>query len=259
MYLTNTDRMEIEAILLDVLGIDEYNSYSADTSADDLLNYFEDQINFWENKHQLQVDFWFASGASKVVIISDNLDMVIKIPISPYTGYGSCSYSYHSSSKWDYETGGFRELLFYPQSKEYGYDYCRLETELYNLAKEAKLDAAFAEEIHYRMIGNIPIYLQAKAESFDGVTEDAYYHRYNTLDNNTKEKYKTLEDKYYGSNCLPARTFNMALLDHFGIDFLKNLFEFLEVYSIDDLTLNNLGKTVIEGAPVLIDYCGYRG
>jgi len=130
------------------------------------------------------------------------------------------------------------------------WNYCALETILYEHALEAGLGAYFAEEGFLGMIDETPIYYQQRCIPLDEMGID-----YNSDDYKKKKK---ISDKVCQE--LDIIAFNDIWVADFiacyGQEELKRLYDFLDEYRIGDLRAANIGY--LNGAPILFDYSGYR-
>lgn len=130
------------------------------------------------------------------------------------------------------------------------WDYCGLESLIYELAVEEGLGAYFAEEGWLGDIDNTPIYYQTRCIPMTSIFID-----YNSKEYKQKEKYsRSICDK------LDISCFNEVWISDFinlyGEEEFKRLSDFLERYEIGDLRSCNIGY--LDGAPILFDYTDYR-
>lgn len=131
------------------------------------------------------------------------------------------------------------------------WDYCRLESVIYQLAVEEGLGAYFAEEAYLGTIDNTPVYYQTRCTPMSSMSID-----YNSKE--YKEKAKKSEKiceklKTYCFNEVWISDF----IDLYGEKEFKRLDDFLDRYGIEDLRTCNIGY--LDGAPILFDYSSYRG
>lgn len=125
------------------------------------------------------------------------------------------------------------------------WDYCRLESVIYQLAVEEGLGAYFAEEAYLGTIADQPVYYQTRCIPKD----DSY--------KITKEKARTTRHRCEELNvdCFDPGWI-ADFIDCYGEEELKRLNDFLYRYEITDLRPGNIGY--LDGAPILFDYSGYR-
>lgn len=206
--------------------------------------------------------FRFGTGATKLVVIPRRSKYVIKIPCRASLEYNGC---------WDeddyyYESGDYNELAWaeYPISGGSGWDYCKTEAELYELAKERGLDKFFAETKFVGYVRGWPIYLQQKCMIYG----EECYNNYpgKNYKRHTNEQIKTAKEK---SHVLKQNVFNMFpdvwavdLVNNYSKDEIDNLLDFIQEYNINDLHSNNIGYIYnINNRfnhPVITDYSSYN-
>ena len=201
------------------------------------------------------------AGATKGVIIFRDEKFVIKIPFTSITeSYGSCSYtdsqgnyqSYNHNEVTNYCRAFQDGIIEYDEDPASNWDYCRLETAIYNAASLEGLENYFAKEELIGYIDNHPIYMQQKCKVFSEMSIEIDY---------TSKEYKRrkkLSDKY-------CHKFNLHNFNAYWIaDFIEiygkyefeKLAAFIKNYNIGDLRDANVGY--YDGAPILFDYSGYR-
>lgn len=177
--------------------------------------------------------YWdYDCGASKAVLIVDELSEVVKIPFET-SGYGdpfeyaSCNGRY--SSDWD---------------------YCNTEAEMYDVICEYGFEEFFVETKFwgYSKGSNHPLYTQEKVVTF-----------YQGIENRTStEKSKRIADKMYVPR-LETEWVALAI-DWYGEERVKALVDFLNSNDEGigyDLHTGNVGFRM-NGAPVILDYAGYN-
>ena len=152
--------------------------------------------------------------------------------------------------RWHYEYCG-PETQSFDDDEYYEYiswDYCNLESKLYQEAVKQGLGAYFAEEALLGYIGDHPVYYQTRCKVLEvDFDDDEEYDR-------KVSKSKTICDKL-NIDCF--NPFWIAdFLDAYGAEELKRLYEFLQEFHITDLRDCNVGY--LDGAPILIDYSGFR-
>ena len=130
------------------------------------------------------------------------------------------------------------------------WDYCRLESVIYQLAVEEGLGAYFAEEGYLGTIDQTPIYYQTRCIPMSSITID-----YRSKEYAQKEsKSKSICDKLQ----IPCfdEVWISDFIDCYGEEEFKRLNSFLNRYEIEDLRRCNIGY--LDNAPILFDYSGYR-
>lgn len=178
-------------------------------------------------------EYSLPSGASKGVIIDDDLDYVIKIPFL---------YSeYYNRAKDKMELSNFD-------------NYCSYEEAVYNCAGTYGLNDFFAESFFLGYFHNVPIYLMKRMDAscercsdtvISGLVESG-------LDENEAS------DKYY--EALEENDTDLVRLLfslYYDEDEVDDLIDFLDRQQVNDLHDGNIGFDSHDN-PVLIDYSGYR-
>lgn len=210
--------------------------------------------------------FFWNSGASKAVLVFNDLDFVIKIP---FTGdydeendYCHCEFceAEEDSSKCEncpYKINdGYPENSFkaftganaFNKSLPSNWNYCAVEADLTEKAATADLDICFARTYYLGSIDGHPIYWQEKAD---------IYACGEWGNNSTVEERKSVMSTCHSMN---AACFNIYwlcdVMKLYGANFLKDFLTFVTENHIDDLHGDNIGY--IDGLPVLVDYSSYR-
>lgn len=222
-------RPEVDEIIkaLEHCNFDELSEY---TFRDNILETFREQY-----KHS----WYYETGASKLVIIPDAQNFVIKIPFE----------GYHPEAEWDDEECEYYECdfeHFYGADTDNEWDYCEVEATRYELSKTYGVEECFAKCQKVAEIDGYPIYMQEKAEM------------YNCLDTSkhTEEDKKSVS-KICSENCYNC--FNADWLsdvfNYFGEKIFYVFMQFLSDFNVNDLHSGNIGY--INGRPVLIDYSGW--
>lgn len=171
-----------------------------------------------------------ASGMTKYVIIPDDLNWVIKLPIQV-------------------RPDQYRREEFL--TKFSAYDYCDLETRNFAYAEEKGVNVFFAESYFLSLYKGIRIYIQRKAECDEQEFDDRL------------KKYAS----HYVSETYNEDVFNEVVSDYvlsmdgsesleaiFG-DVPTELYDLIEERNVNDLHCGNYG--FINEKPVIIDYSGY--
>lgn len=190
-------------------------------------------------------------GASKIVLIPEGWNWVIKIPVIGYNDY-TCSgynsydnYSY-SGENWyeDYEEALSREL----ESNGYKfpiYDYCAAECALGYEAEKAGLGNIFVPTYYVGTYHDIPYYIQPRIENMrkDVFSEPNSQIRYRELN---AHHYREFNDRFGG-----------ALFEQYGEEGVKSILNFLYVWGIGDLTSFS-NYAVVNEKIVFFDYSGFN-
>ena len=189
-------------------------------------------------------------GATKMVIVNDNCDFVIKIPF-----YGEQIYDY-DSDEYSYED------FLYADNGYNSWDYCLTETNIYNMAVKEGVEEFFPETYEYQEGYGIfpPVYIQKKMILW----EDSHYEF-----ESEEEKQEALAeietyDSIFGfcgdiDNRMPPYIFIYICLHYYGEDETFKLLRFIKRHNniINDLHCNNIGVRN-DGSPIIFDFSGFR-
>lgn len=188
--------------------------------------------------------FDWDSGATKLVIIPEDRDYVIKIPFNG-------QYIWNSDND---EDGEYREeeyvfRSFYGALGNYGEDYCYAETIIYEKAEIEHFERAFLPTIKVLEVKHYPIYVQPKAEMFG-------------FDNDQQRTYSSKESKervrkpdIKSSLPIPWLASCLESFDN-NVDTLKQFLDFIRKEEVtQDLHQSNIGY--YQGRAVIVDYGGY--
>lgn len=182
-------------------------------------------IKSFEEEHDVE----FKTGVTKLVIVPNNEDFVLKIPFDG-TAYRGKFYLFCGAA-----------------DLEEGKDYCRAEELHYKEAKAWDLDFLFAETVQISEINGVPIYRQPKCELFE----------VELLSQRPTEETQTTVEK--ACTTYDYRCFNedwlAEVVMRYGVEVLHNLLSFLNYEDIIDLHDNNIG--FLNGKPVLFDYASF--
>ena len=130
------------------------------------------------------------------------------------------------------------------------WDYCRLESIIYQLAVEEGLGAYFAEEAYLGTIDNTPVYYQTRCTPMSSMSID-----YNSKEYKEKAKKSEKICEQLKTYCF-NKVWISDFIDIYGEKEFKRLNDFLNRYGIEDLRPCNIGY--LDGAPILFDYSSYR-
>ena len=204
-------------------------------TVEEILNAFKDCVfeelteynyhNLIISKIQFPVKFKYNNGVTKLVIIPENEDFVIKIPLS-----GICE-----EDEFEYFSG-----------VDSG-DYCLEEATNYKVAKDFCVERFFAKTEYIGSVHGHPIYKQERvATIFEDSKDSRHYHRKDTRDRCSK----------LGVNCFHACWIE-DFLKYYTEEDLIRLDSFLTDYCIGDLHGGNLGYYE-DGRPVIFDYSDFH-
>lgn len=192
-------------------------------------------------------------GATKLVIIPNDADYVIKIPFATQGEREDNGY-WDENDNYIEEEGKYIPLCgaCYPLSEERGWDYCRTETEYYALATEEGLNKFFAKTEYIGDYNGYPIYVQEKCTMY-GDSPDLFTpeerekasRRSSTLRNG--ERVRSFGDDFMTS------LFQFATEEE-----IDSLFDFIDKYGIWDLHSSwNYGFLNKNNHAVFVDYASY--
>lgn len=183
----------------------------------------------------------FDVGATKIVLIPEHENYVVKIPFS---------HSLCELREWNDELEEYEYKEYYEEfiCAPYGgkWDYCHSEIQVYQMAQEHNVAQYFLPLQHIGDVDGHPIYVQEKVEMYD------YYA--------TKSHSRDDEDSAYNS-CQSRNLdmFNVSWCTDFiltyGIDAFADLDDFFNVIGLTDLHSGNIGY--YHGVPVIVDYAGF--
>ena len=204
----------------------------------------------------LPFEFSIDSGISKAVILIKGEPFVIKIPFFKY--YDDDDYWVEEEEEeidedrfyYDLEGASNINLGEGIEPAIPDWDYCRLESVIYQLALEEGLGAYFAEEGYLGTIDNTPVYYQTRCIPMSDMTIDYDSAEYEKKSNKSRKICENLK-----ADCFNALWIS-DFIDMYGEEEFKRLNTFLKRYEIEDLRMANIGY--LDGAPILFDYSGYR-
>ena len=196
---------------------------------------------------QLEGQYEIAHGVSKIVLVPNEGDYVIKIP------FNGCY-----ETIWDEEEDEeveseeiWRE--FYNAPENCGWDYCAAEVEVYERAVELGVECFFAKTEFLCFTNNwYPIYIQEKVKTRYAFAKELIQPSEKSL-KDYDEKYK----KGFG-DCGVLRDNNWVALsiDKYGIEIVKKFVDFLH-YDMPfincDMHSENYGFR-LDKTPCLIDF-----
>ena len=250
----------------------------------DIFNFIEKTITIGEQLHEENYDdiityplkdakppfnFSLDNGATKAVILIKDADFVIKIPFTGfYSDDAQDDYLFELSEQHKEMTESelqdlfdqvdygqfilpFENACLYSEDRDWSldyWDYCALETEVYELAVERGLDQYFAAEEFIGEINNHPIYAQERAVPFNAFYETIPVDK----ERSTRTKARCEELDLWCFDPIWIADF----FDAYGEEEFKRLNAFLDEYEIGDIRRANIGYR--EGLPILFDYAGYH-
>jgi len=181
---------------------------------------FIDNINLPKN--------WiYTSGITKLVLIPEKSDYVIKIPYKgDYSGYEFDAANRIQGHEWD---------------------YCLTENMIYYLAKKYRLNKFFAKTKPILKINNYQIYAQERVEQHPPFVSSR---------KEREEMYELCWQKEIDFVSAALIYWLISVKRYYGKEEMLSLLYFLKKYKIEDLHKGNYGWK--SGAPVLLDYSGFN-
>lgn len=181
--------------------------------------------------------FDYATGATKGVLIFEQLGFVIKIPFCRNSE--DC---YYNSAYGEYEC-----CYFTGADTDNGWDYCEAEANKYERAEEEGLAQCFAKTKKIGDIDGYPIYMQELADIYKSIDYQSSH---------------TEEDSRQVSSICNSNNFYMFNIEwlsdafhYYGEKMFHKLLEFIRTVGINDLHDGNIGY--IGNRPVLVDYSSF--
>lgn len=181
--------------------------------------------------------FDYATGATKGVLIFEQLGFVIKIPFCRNTE--DC---YYNSAYGEYEC-----CYFTGADTDNGWDYCEAEADKYGRAETEGLAQCFAKTEKIGDIDGYPIYMQELADIYKSIDYQSSH---------------TEEDSRQVSSICNSNNFYMFNIEwlsdafhYYGEKVFHKLLEFIRTVGINDLHDGNIGY--IGNRPVLVDYSSF--
>lgn len=224
---------EVKEIITQHLNIPA--DFGISEESEDNYSYLEDFCDGW-----LFDNCIIENGATKLVILSKNLDYVIKVPFNGFY-------------KWDEENfeENFVEYIDAADTMipSAAWDYVQNEVDKYSIAKESNYEKFFAktEKIIEHM--NHPIYIQEKVTLITETEKEPSKMAKASFKNEKWDKNRYL---------CPSKWTELAI-DYYGEEEVQNFFSFLRETGLDDdLHSRNVGIRK-DGSPCIFDYSGYRG
>ena len=232
------------ALYTDYLSWDVFNStVNEDNYCGCAYTDFEEDsfYNYLEN----DPDYEIKNGVTKVVLVDNNRDWVVKIPITR----GDNEICYEDEN--DFSSG---KINF---SSEYSYgggdncdDYCVLEESLSDSLVQDRYFYFFLPTAYLGQIGRTPIYYSRKVNP--SYTQE--------VSEKSKEKTAQLQSNDKITNLRYRSNMNEriveAFTEYYGIYTAIKLMRVCSQYEIQDLHSANYG-ILPSGRPVIIDYAGY--
>ena len=189
---------------------------------------FYDIVDEFKDYYKGRYSFVTATGASKGVMIFEDLDLVIKIPFEGYI---------------DEDDNEFYDF----DGAENGWNYCEDEVEIYDCAKRNSLGDIFIETKLLTLVNDYPIYIQKYVNHTDCI-----YHNPYPASDVTKNKVTSYDEVYEIDISIEWLS---SVFEYYGEEKFENLLQFVLDVHIDDLHSANIGWD--NNRPVIFDYAGF--
>lgn len=212
----------------------------------------------WEDSEELAEEdyFWlqdhigaesYAYGVSKLVLFSKNKDIVYKIP---FQGCKSMVYDEDDEETEEYDItlydGANNEFLNEEENPR-SWDYCSIESQLYDEAVEFGINQMFAETRPLTTVNGYPIYVAERCKKNKSLREKDF------PENSIIQSKKLLKNIY---TSLPI-VYLAQFIKDWGYDKSLEMLNFIKTYSVHDLHSGNIGLNK-DNKVVLIDYSDYN-
>lgn len=223
---------------IDMLKNCDFSCLTAYDCEKKIINNLEGFCGKWEH------------GATKLVLIPEDTEYVIKIP---FCGTMVKNWFWYD----DVAKDPPRVLMRFREAGGYikEWDYCAAEAYKYERLKELGLEKFFVEIIPLQTKLNYPIYLQQKVSYF-ACDSNPFIE---PVDLEECDIIKEVYNKYTANNN-PTIDFHPAwfaqIYRQYGLSELEKLLMALNELDIADLRAANLGYTCYKN-PVIVDYGGY--
>lgn len=206
-----------------------------------------------EVKKEIPIDLQYTSGISKLVILPENEDYVLKIPfLGKFEDVWHDNEDYQvspESEEYDPNLAGYEVFEFIPfegaavNQEDEEWDYCATETSICELAEMEGLEEYFAhEELLGFIKGDHPVYIQDRVEPF---SEEGY-------------DYNSDHRAFYGAPTVWIEHF----INQYGEQEFERLADFLVSYEINhDFHRGNLGyiqSIQSKPVPIILDYSDFH-
>lgn len=215
----------------EILEALSYGTFDENNEAD----FYSIVVQPFSEKYKKPFDY--ATGATKGVLIFEQLGFVIKIPFCRNSE--DC---YYNSAYGEYEC-----CYFTGADTDNGWDYCEAEANKYERAEEEGLAQCFAKTKKIGDIDGYPIYMQELADIYKSIDYQSSH---------------TEEDSRQVSSICNSNNFYMFNLEwlsdafhYYGEKVFHKLLEFIRIVGINDLHDGNIGY--IGNRPVLVDYSSF--
>lgn len=207
--------------------------------------------------------FHWANGVTKLVLMPFDTDFVVKIPFVgelEYDGYEDgldyeAALAVYGEEGMDERIPRYCVRSFYGANADNDWDYCQAEARISAQARSADLLKYFAETHYIGEANGHPIYVQQKAEIFEGIED---YEEIELGIVQVGEEEREAAAAFRDDHFIYCNSHWMAqFIKTNSIEELRRLDVFCKNCGIEDLHDENIGY--IDGCPVLVDYSSYDG
>lgn len=268
------DFLGVAETYIENLGVDNFYCQESD------FDIFSEAIDYKGNS---TLSYEVASGASKIVLILEDSDYVIKLPILgekkdcvicnlnseerdealenginlgcekaldyDLFGYEAGSYSYCWSCPYQEDKNKIVDYEGAENPQGESNNYCCSEEAIYLLAKEYGVQEFFLKTEKIGEHLGIQIYKQPKV-TFSGFDYSKQ------VSNDSKELYSEYLKSNNKNPIFCSEIFATYIIEFYGIEKSSRLFNFISEMNINDLHSDNCG--FLNETPVIFDYSGYR-
>lgn len=132
-------------------------------------------------------------------------------------------------------------------------DYCSIEVDFYQKAKDYGIVEVFAETTFFTVVNSLKIYKQSKVDmSYCKMRDTTGRRCYTNLEK------KVVYDLFRKHNfALDCENWLYDVLDYYGEEFAEKVILFFKKCKINDLHSQNVGY--VGNRPIVFDYSGYYG
>lgn len=196
-----------------------------------------------------------AYGATKMVIIPNDADYVIKVPFNGMW-YDTETKNIYGEYEWETEFEKFQnanDLELKEEDNDIDNscpddDYCRNELIKYNIAVKYGFSEFFPKTEWFKREGYHDIYIQEKCWTLYGKDQKE-------VSQKTKDSYEQRKNELI---CAISKEWLLQAIEWYGVDRLIEFLKFANKYRMnEDLHTNNVGFNA-EGAPIILDFSGFR-
>ena len=219
------------------------------------MNEINGKIYYNENRldYNPPDNYEIRSGASKLVLISDDEDYVIKIPFAGYTysAYRDSDNSEEESDDDDNDNDNsndeledyFEEFHGATEDNENCWDYCYKEELIGFAAEQSNYEKIFIPTLYIDELNNNRIYVQKKINTP------------NVIKYPSRESRQIYDDKYSDENYI-GNELGGLFIDIYGEEEANNIMKFIRDNGVGDLHRGNYYVDIDK--IIIFDYAGYN-